>query len=96
MDSPRSDALDSLPRLLEFARGGDWQNAAALAAGLGQLTVQRDGADMEEYLRLLGETLIVAKIWRSHAGASLARLNAAAKFNSTGKDAAAERHNFGV
>jgi hypothetical protein len=95
MDSQHSDTFDGLARLLECARRGDWKNAEALAAGLQQHTVPGDRAEMAEYLRLLQETLIVCKAWRAHAGDALVRLNAAAKFNNTGRDPAEERHNFG-
>ena len=42
--------------------------------------------DLGEYLRHLKEALIVAKVSRAHAAASLVRLNAAAQFNIARKD----------
>jgi hypothetical protein len=96
MDSPPSEIFDMLARLRESARCGDWKNAEALAARLPRQNLPSCPGELGDYLRLLKETLIVAKAWRAHANTSLGRLHAAAKFNSTGRDAAAGRHNFGV
>jgi hypothetical protein len=96
MDSTRSETFGMLVRLRESSRQGDWKNAQALAAALSQETVPNDPGELTEYLRLLKETVIAAKAWRSHANASLVRLNAAAKFHDTGRDTAAGRHDFGV
>jgi hypothetical protein len=96
MDLQHSEAFNCLARLRESARRGDWKNAEALAASLPQHAVPLSPGELGEYLRLLKETLIVAKAWRAHASSSVVRLNAAAKFNSTGRDMAAGRHNFGV
>jgi hypothetical protein len=96
MDSPHSDTLDSLARLRQCAHSGDWKSAEALAADLPLHAVPVDRAELEDYLRVLKETLIVAKAWRAHAGAWLVRLDAAAKFNSAAIDPSAGRHNFDV
>lgn len=89
-----------LARLRESARQGDWKNAQALSIALStalpQKAVPNDPAELTEYLRLLKETVIVAKAWRSHATASLVRLNAAAKFQHSGRDTTLGRHDFGV
>ena len=96
MDSTRSEAFDLLARLRESARCGDWRNAQAIALALREKELPRDPPGLTEYLRLLKETVIVAKAWRSHANASLVGLNAAAKFHDSGRDAAVGRHHFGV
>jgi len=85
-----------LARLRESARCGDWRNAQSLSAALPQSAVPNDPGELTEYLRLLKETLIVAKAWRAHATASLVRLNAAVKFHDSGREAVVGRHNFGV
>ena len=85
-----------LARLRESARQGDWKNAEALSAALPQKAVPNDPGELTEYLLLLREIVILAKAWRSHANASLVRLNAAAKFHDAGREAAVGRHNFGV
>ena len=95
MDSPRFETFDTLARLREFARSGDWKNADALAATLRQNAAPSDPVALGEYLRLHKETLIVAKAWRAHANASLVRLNAAAQFHGAGRDSPGARHNFG-
>jgi hypothetical protein len=85
-----------LARLRESARRGDWKRADALAADLQCQSLQVSPGELGEYLRLLKETLIVAKAWRAHANSSLVRLNAAAQFNGTGREIMVRRHNFGV
>jgi hypothetical protein len=93
MDFQHCEVFDTLDRLRESARRGDWRNAEVLAAGLTQHAVPRNPAGLEEYLRLLKDTLVVARAWRAHAAASLVRINAAAKFSSIGRDMSRHRQN---
>ena len=96
MDSLRSDAFDTLARLRESARKGDWKSAQVLSTALPRQGVPNDPGELTEYLLLLKEIVILAKAWRSHANASLTRINAATKFKDTGRVPPAGRHNFGV
>jgi hypothetical protein len=95
MDSPRFDIFDTVARLRESARRGDWDGAASLTASLPQQAREVDPAELGEYLHALKEALLVAKGSRAHAAASLGRLNAAARFNRARIDPDWPRQNFG-
>lgn len=88
MDSPRSDVFDTVACLRESARRGDWGGVASLTASLRQQTREVDQRELGEYLHALEEALSVAKDSRTHAAASLVRLNAAARFNHARTDSA--------
>jgi hypothetical protein len=81
--------------LRESAGRGDWNGVAALTATLRQQTLPADPEELGEYLHALNEALSVAKDSRSHAAASLVRLNAAARFNHGRADSTSPRQNFG-
>jgi hypothetical protein len=86
MDSPHSDVFDIVACLRESARRGDWNGVAALTASLPQQTREVETEKLGEYLHALKEVLSVAKDSRSRSAASLARLNAAARFNRARSD----------
>lgn len=95
MASQLSDLLDLVGCLQESARRGDWKSAGEFAAILRQQEPPAGQQELGEYLRHLKEALIVAKVSRAHAAASLVRVNAAAHFNKTQSDSALPRHGFG-
>jgi uncharacterized protein (DUF2236 family) len=95
MASQLSDFPGLVGRLHESARDGDWQDAMELAALLAKQAVPGSRHELGEYLRGLRAALIAAKASRADAAASLARLNAAATFNSSAFDPAPERQEFG-
>lgn len=94
MDSKPFESFDVLARIGHAVAGGNLACAAALAASLRNAPAP-PGPELGDYLDRLRATLIAARAWRAHAGASLARLTAAAEF---GKSAADDphRHNFVV
>jgi hypothetical protein len=94
MVSQLSDILILLACLQESARRGDWVNAFDIAVSLPQQKLPAGRNELCEYLRCLKQALIVAKTSRAHAAASLVRLNAAARFNTSG-DFAPPRQEFG-
>lgn len=82
-------------RLHESARRGDWQDAIELAALLRQQALPTSREELAEYLSRLRGALIAAKASRADAAASLARLKAAASFNSSAIDPTPGRQEFG-
>jgi hypothetical protein len=102
MASPLSDILHLVDCLRESARRGDWKSAGELAAILPRQDLPDSRDELGEYLTCLRQALIVARVSRAHAAASLARinntavrLNAAARFNQTRLDGAPPRQEFG-
>jgi hypothetical protein len=102
MASALSDILHLLDCLRESARRGDWKSAGELVALLPRQEPPDSREELGEYLRCLRQALIVARVSRAHAAASLARintavvrLNAAARFNKTRLDIAPARQEFG-
>jgi hypothetical protein len=95
MDSQLSNALEIVARVRESARRGDWRSAADLATTLPGQKLPEGADEVGEYLRHLKEALLVARVSRAHAAASLVRLKAAARFHHTRLDPAPERQNFG-
>jgi hypothetical protein len=95
MASALSDILHLVDCLRESARRGDWKSAGELAAILPRQELPENLEELGEYLRCLQRALIVARVSRAHAAASLARLNAVARFNEMRLDSAPPRQEFG-
>ncbi len=89
MASLRSDFVDVIASLRESTRRGDWKTAGELAKTMRQLTLPAGHVAQGEYLQLLKEALIAAKVSRARLATSLVRLNAVARFNNA-------RQEFGV
>jgi hypothetical protein len=85
---------DPVASLQEAVRKGDWTRAEQLAAALSQTPVPMGATALGEYLDNLRETVVVAKVSRSHIVATLNRLRAAARFNATGTSLPGTCHDF--
>jgi hypothetical protein len=85
---------DPVASLQEAVRKGDWARAGQLAATLSQTPVPMDATLLGKYLDNLRETVVLAKVSRSHMVATLNRLRAAAKFNAAGTSLPGTRHDF--
>jgi hypothetical protein len=86
MDSQLSDALEHLEALEDSIHRNDWASVSRLAALLPREFLAPPRDDIGEYLTALRRTLSMAKVSRAHAVASLARIQAAARFNERRSD----------
>jgi hypothetical protein len=87
MDSPPSDASSSdapdvLIQLRNAIRRGDWGAAQSIALGLAQCALPPETRELGAYLDSLKQTLILARASRANSAASLARVRAAARFQT--------------
>lgn len=96
MASQPSDLLAIVGGLQECARRGDWRSALELAVSLRDQTPPASAADAGQYLNRLRDALIVAKTSRAHLAATLARMNAAARFHANRSPALPSRQEFAV
>jgi len=94
MASRLSDSLRIIESLKDSARLGDWKSAGNWAALLRRQPPPDDKEQLAELLQHLREALIAARASRALSVASLARLNAAARFNYASVDLSRVRQNF--
>ena len=94
MDSRPSDAPSRLADIRHFIRCGNWDAADSIAGSLTQVPVPGTPAGLKNYLDDLRQTIILAKASRSVAAASLARVRAAATFQSRESPLPSERQDF--
>jgi hypothetical protein len=93
MDSRLSDVQAELGILRESIRTGHWQKVEGIAAGLGRFAVPQAEEQLAAYLDDLKRTVILAKASRSVSTATLSRVRAAARFQSSSIHGSA-RQNF--
>jgi hypothetical protein len=82
VDYKHSDATSRLAEVRESIRGGNWDAAESFSQSLADCPLPLSQHGLAEYLDALKATIIVAKAARSVAASSLARVRAAAKFQS--------------
>ena len=81
MDSPLFSHKVTLVSVAEAVRQGDWARAESLVASLDSIALPTGHAELGEYLDSLRETLLTARIARSHLGAACHRIAAASSFS---------------
>jgi hypothetical protein len=77
-----SDARAAIRIMIESARRGDINSAAEIAGDLRNHDLPQSAAELRTYLEELREAKTAVRVWRSHATASVQRLQAAARFQS--------------
>jgi len=96
MASQRSESIDVLTRLRESVASGDWTQAESMAAQIRHYPVPATREQIGQYLDELKQTLIACKIRRANSKAALARLRAAAGFQSSIDETSSKRQNSAV
>jgi hypothetical protein len=81
-EAPPRDAPDVLTQLRNAIRGGDWGAAQSIALGLARCALPPETRELGAYLDALRQTLLLARASRANSAASLARVRAAARFQT--------------